>query len=154
VGEHSPPAAGRPGSGPHRRVIPKGSTSPFVSDFGQDKAAKNPPDFLLWVHQGDNYGFPQCNRTKAKACRGFTKPFMRFSPHTDVGGLAIIGNRLYISEFGFTKLHPPAVVSMPLSGGKITTVLKGFVAPVIGLGAHGGWLYVGELTGQVFRIKA
>ena len=66
------------------------SSSPFVSDLGQDSGAKNPPDFLLRVRRGQAYGFPQCNWTKAKACKGF---------------------------------------------------------------AHRGWLHVGELTGQVFRIK-
>jgi glucose/arabinose dehydrogenase len=138
---------------PWQMVFTKGSSSPLVSDFGQDSAAKNPPDFLLRVKQGDNYGFPKCNWTHAKACSGFAKPFKFFSPHTDVGGLAIAGSRLYMSEFGFTKLHPPLVVSMPLGGGTVKTLLKGFVAPVIGLGENGGWIYVGELTGQVFRVK-
>ena len=44
------------------------------------------------------------------------------------------------------------VLSMPLGGGTAKPVVKGFVAPVVGLGAHGGSLYVGELTGQVFRV--
>ncbi|HET8979381.1 MAG TPA: hypothetical protein VFN87_14555 [Solirubrobacteraceae bacterium] len=42
---------------------------------------------------------------------------------------------------------------MPLTGGALKRVLTGFVAPVVGLGAHGGRLYVGELTGQVFSVK-
>jgi glucose/arabinose dehydrogenase len=138
---------------PWQMVFTKGSSSPLVSDFGQDSGAKNPPDFLLRVKQDDNYGFPKCNWTQSKACSGFAKPFKFFSPHTDVGGLAIAGSRLYMSEFGFTKVHPPLVVSMPLGGGAVKTLLKGFVAPVIGLGANDGWIYVGELTGQVFRVK-
>jgi hypothetical protein len=31
-------------------------------------------------------------------------------------------------------------------------LLTGFVAPVVGLGLHHGYVYVGELTGQVFRV--
>jgi hypothetical protein len=31
-------------------------------------------------------------------------------------------------------------------------VVKGFVAPTVGLGVHGQSLYVGELTGQVFKV--
>jgi hypothetical protein len=72
-------------------------------------------------------------------------------------GLAIIGNKLYMTSFA--GLHATAkstggeVLSMPLSGGKVTPVLTGFVAPTVGLGAHGNTLYVGELTGQVFSVQ-
>jgi hypothetical protein len=125
------------------------SKSPFVSDLGQDTGATNPPDFLLKVKQGDDYGFPQCNWTIKKNCRGFAKPFKLFSPHTDVMGLAIIGKRLYMSEFGKQQ-----VVSMPLHGGAVTPLLTGFVAPIVGLAAKDGFIYVGELTGQIFRVKA
>ncbi|HZE04353.1 MAG TPA: hypothetical protein VE127_03950, partial [Solirubrobacteraceae bacterium] len=131
------------------------SRSPFVSDLGQDKGAKNPPDFILRVHAGDNYGFPHCNRTKAAKCRGYTRPFHRLSPHTDAMGLAIIGKRLYLTSFMGASGKGPggAVYSMPLTGGALKPVLTGFVAPVVGLGAHAGRLYVGELTGQVFSVK-
>jgi glucose/arabinose dehydrogenase len=132
---------------PWQFAFPAGTSSPFVSNLGQDKGSKNPPDFLLRVRQGDNYGFPKCNWTNTQACRKFAVPFKQFSPHTDVMGLAIVGKRLYMSEFS------GKVVSMPLSGGPVKTLLKGFVAPTVGLGSHAGWVYVGELTGQVFRVK-
>jgi hypothetical protein len=38
-------------------------------------------------------------------------------------------------------------------GGKPKTLVTGFVAPVVGLGVHAGYVYIGELTGQVFRVK-
>jgi glucose/arabinose dehydrogenase len=138
---------------PWQMAFPKGSSDPFVSALGQDKGAKNPPDFVLRVHQGDDFGFPKCNWTKPSACRGFAKPFKMFSPHTDVMGLGIIGNRLYMSEFLGNKGQSGLVVSMPLHGGKPKTLLTGFVAPVVGLGVDRGYVYVGELTGQVFRLK-
>ena len=138
---------------PWQMVFPKGSSSPFVSDLGQDKGAKNPPDFVLRVHQGDDYGFPKCNWTKKSACKGFAKPFKMFSSHTDVFGLGIIGKTLYLSEGGFQPPLPAQVVSMPLTGGKPKVLLNGFAGPIVGLGAHAGWVYVGELTGQVFRVK-
>lgn len=125
------------------------SSSPFVSDLGQDSGVKNPPDFLLKVKQGDDYGFPHCNWVKKSACKGFASPYKLFAPHTSVMGLAIIGKRLYMSEFGAQR-----VVSMPLTGGAVTPLLTGFVAPIVGLAAHGGDIYVGELTGQIFRVKA
>jgi glucose/arabinose dehydrogenase len=138
---------------PWQMVFPNNSSAPLVSDLGQDMGAKNPPDFVLRVNQGDNFGFPNCNWTKTKACKGFAKPFKLFSPHTDVMGLGIIGKTLYMSEFVGNKGASGLVVSMPLSGGTPKTLLTGFVAPVVGLGVHGGWVYVGELTGQVFRVR-
>jgi glucose/arabinose dehydrogenase len=125
--------------------------NPFVSDLGQDAPQGiNPPDFVLRVHPGQDYGFPRCNWIKPRACRGFARPFKFFKPHTDVMGLAIVGNRLYMSEFGGDK--PGKVVSMSLRGGKVTTVVSGLSAPFVGLAAHGRNLYIGELTGRVFRI--
>jgi glucose/arabinose dehydrogenase len=139
---------------PWQIAFPAGSSSPFVSDLGQDAGAANPPDFLLKVNKGDNYGFPKCNWLKKSACKHFTKPFKFFSPHTDVMGIGIIGKTVYLSEFLGDKGQSGLVVSMPVKGGKPKTLLKGFVAPVVGLGVDSGYVYVGELTGQVFRVKA
>ena len=61
--------------------------------------ATNPPDFVLHVHAGDNYGFPKCNHTVAKNCRGFTEPFRRFGPHTDLMGIAVHCGTLYLTFF-------------------------------------------------------
>jgi glucose/arabinose dehydrogenase len=138
---------------PWQMVFPKGSNSPFVSDLGQDKGAKNPPDFVLRVHQGDNFGFPKCNWTAPKTCSGFAKPFSVFAPHTDVMGLVLTGNKLYMSEFLGDRGKAGLVQYMPSKGGKPKTLLHGFVAPIVGLGYDGSFLYVGELTGQVFRVK-
>jgi glucose/arabinose dehydrogenase len=140
---------------PWQMAFPKGSSSPFVSDLGQDSGAKNPPDFILRVHQGDNYGFPSCNWTSASKCKGYAKPFQKFGPHTDVMGMVIIGSRLYVTSFLGVGAKGPGgeVLSMPLKGGKLKPLLTGFVAPTVGLGGNNGWLYVGELTGQVFRVK-
>ena len=142
---------------PWQIAFAAGSDSPFVSDLGQDKPTKlNPPDFVLKVHQGDNYGFPQCTQLVAANCTSYAKPFKVFPPHSDIMGVAIIDKTLYMTSF--VGLHPTAkshggeVLSMPLSGGDITPVLTGFVAPTVGLGAHGNTLYVGETTGQVFSV--
>jgi glucose/arabinose dehydrogenase len=137
---------------PWQFAFEKGSSDPFVSDLGQDSGAKNPPDFLLKVHKGDNYGFPQCNQTNAKKCKGFTKPFKQFAPHTDIMGLAIIGKTLYMTSFVGNAGKAGEVLSMPLKGGKVKTVATGQVAPIVGLGASGGSLYVGELTGRIFKV--
>ena len=137
---------------PWQFAFANGSSSPFVSALGQDKGAKNPPDFVLKVKQGDNYGFPKCNWIDKSKCKGFTKPWMFFPPHTDIMGLAIIGQRLYMTSFAGPS-GGGTVYSMPLKGGKYSPVVTGFVAPTVGLGVHKGTLYVGELTGQVFSVK-
>ena len=137
---------------PWQFAFEKGSSDPFVSDLGEDSGpAKNPPDFVLKVHKGDNYGFPKCTRTNAAKCKGFTKPFKKFAPHTDIMGLSIIGKTLYMTSFIGNKGNGE-VLSMPLKGGPVKTVVKGLVAPFVGLGGNGGSLYVGELTGRVFKV--
>jgi glucose/arabinose dehydrogenase len=145
---------------PWQMAFPSGSDSPFVSDFGQDSAAKNPPDFLLRVTAGQNYGFPECNWTSATACAGYAKPFKTFAPHTDVGGVAIVGDNLYLSEFGFAApLRPPGVVSLPLSGGGSPTTLVRLPqeAVIVGLAANGDYLYFGIKTkaggGMAYRVQ-
>ncbi len=142
---------------PWQMVFPTGSTEPLVSDLGQDSDAVNPPDFLLKVAKGDHFGFPKCNWTTATAtaCKGATKPFKMFAPHTDIMGLAALGKTLYMTSFTGPGGKGPGglVYSMPLKGGAYKPLVSGFVAPVVGLGLNGSWLYIGELTGQVFRIK-
>jgi glucose/arabinose dehydrogenase len=140
---------------PWQMAFAPGSRNPLVSDLGQNSGVKNPPVFVLKVHDGDNFGFPGCNHTVAAKCKGFAKPFKLFPPHTDIMGMAIIGKTLYMTSFVGTKGQGPGgeVVSMPLKGGPLTPVLTGFVAPTVGLGQNAGTLYVGELTGQVFSVK-
>ena len=62
------------------------------------------------------------NWTSSAACKGFAKPFQTFKPHTDIMGMAIIGNRLYMTSFLSTtpKSHGGEVVSMSLKGGPLT----------------------------------
>ena len=77
------------------------------------------------------------------------------APHTDIMGLAIVGSHLYMTSFLGPHGKGPGgeVLSMPLGGGSAKPLVTGFVAPVVGLGEKDGWLYIGELTGQVFRLK-
>ncbi|MGI8714247.1 MAG: PQQ-dependent sugar dehydrogenase [Solirubrobacteraceae bacterium] len=137
---------------PWQLAFPSGSSSPLVSDLGQDSGAKNPPDFVLRVRLGDNYGFPKCNRTAASKCKGFTQPFRAFAPHTNIMGMAIIGKTLYMTSFLGSTGKAGEVFSMPLTGGPLKPVVTGFVAPTVGLGTNGRSLYIGELTGQVFSV--
>jgi hypothetical protein len=146
---------------PWQIAFPPNASSFYVSDLGQDQDATNPPDFLLQVSlAGDRFGFPGCNWTVVASCQNFVTPYLFFPPHTDPGGLAITGHRLYISEFGFVR--PAEVVSVGLGGYHQRVELSKF-APghaAISLGSHNGWVYVGTTAvsasnlGAVYRFKA
>jgi len=137
---------------PWQIAFARGDTRPYVTDLGQDADATNPPDFVLHVRRGDNYGFPTCNWTSKAACAGFATPFRLFAPHSDVGGIAIAGRTMYLSEFGMGG-RPPQVVALSLHGHRdATPAVTGFPAPIVGLGAHDGWLYVGSLNGLIYRV--
>lgn len=159
---------------PWQIAFPAGSSSPLVTDLGPDTGNVNPPDLLLRVSAGDNFGFPKCDwqstgsgKGKGKGnktpnqCKGFTKPLTMFAPHTDPGGIGIIGSTVYLSEFGFALL-PAKVVSLPLSGHGTPTTLVNGTGAIIGLGTHRGYVYFGQTymstsgptaPAQIFRVK-
>jgi hypothetical protein len=134
---------------PWQMVFRGDSLAPFVSDLGPDDHYNDPPDYVLRVRAGQNYGFPTC-----VVCSSTPTPFKAFAPHTDIMGLAIIGNKLYMSSFlGAGGTGPGGqILRMSLTTKKVETYVTGFVAPVVGLGSHKRTLYIGELTGQAFQV--
>ena len=140
---------------PWQMAFPAGSNAPFVTDLGQDAGATNPPDFILRVHAGDDYGFPVCNHTVPANCQGFAEPFRSFRPHTDLMGIAVRRGTLYLTSFLGRGGKGPggAVFTLGPNSHVLKPLLKRFVAPTVGLGLHNGYVYVGELTGQVFRVR-
>ncbi len=141
---------------PWQMAFAPGSSSPFASDLGQDSGATNPPDFILRVKKGQNYGFPKCNHTKGSPCKGFAKPFKTLSPHWDPMGIAVIGKKLYVGSFLGTNGSGGALYVMPTKGGKLQPVVTGFPAATDALAAHSGALYVGGSTqagaGVVYKV--
>jgi glucose/arabinose dehydrogenase len=145
---------------PWQFAFAHGSSAPFVSDLGQDgpkKVAKaGPPDFLLKVHRGDNYGFPKCNHTPLGSCKGFSKPFKMFTPHTDVMGLAVIGKTLYFGSFLGHSGEAGSLYKMSIKGGKVKPVVTNFPLATDALAAHDGYLYVGgsgKTGGAIYQVK-
>jgi glucose/arabinose dehydrogenase len=140
---------------PWQIAFAAGSNSPYVTDLGQDGGSKNPPDFILHVKAGQDYGFPTCNYSGSTDCRGYAWPFRTYRPHTDLMGIAAAGSTLYLTSFAGPNGRGPGgdVYSLALDGNSLKPLIFGFVAPVVGLGLHDGYVYVGELTGQVFRLK-
>jgi glucose/arabinose dehydrogenase len=144
---------------PWQMAFAPGSSSPFVSDLGQDgpKSVKNPPDFVLKVSQGQNYGFPTCNHTAGSPCSSDADPFGTFIPHSSIMGVAVNGGKLYLGSFvGMGGHGGGAVYSMPVGGGQPKPVVTGLKLATDALAAHGGDLYVGGSTnkgGFVYRVK-
>ncbi|HWD65409.1 MAG TPA: hypothetical protein VG405_09565 [Solirubrobacteraceae bacterium] len=156
---------------PWQMVFPSGSSSPIVTDFGSNGVTSNPnpPDLLLKVKSGDNFGFPTCDWTQttkghgknkkttvSKKCNPYTSPLTWLAPHTDPGGIGIIGQTMYFSEFGFAGAAaglPPAVASLPVSGKGTPKRLVTGAVPIIGLKTHSGSVYFGDLAGRVYRVK-
>jgi glucose/arabinose dehydrogenase len=135
-------------------AFPQGSSNPFVSDDGQDfPDSVHAPDLIVRVHQGANFGYPNCNWSAGSPCDGFTQPVDFLPAHSSPSGIGIIGHSLYAALFTGIGASGPGVVSVPLSGGTVTPILTGFVAPVVGLSTHGGSVYVGDLTGSVYSVK-
>lgn len=134
------------------------SSSPFVSDLGQDTDATDPPDFILKVKAGQNYGFPKCNHTKGSKCKHFAKPFRTLKPHFDPMGIAVIGKKLYIGSYfnGNATLGEGALYTMSVKGGRLKPLVTGFPLATDALAAHDGKLYVGGTGangGEVYQVK-
>ncbi len=154
---------------PWQMVFPTGSSSPIVTDLGAntEPSNPNPPDLLLKVSAGDNFGFPTCDWTQtgskgkgkkpkvSNKCKPFTSPLTWLAPHTDPGGIGIIGKTMYFSEFGFSgePALPPAVASLPLSGQGTPKMIVTGAVPIIGMNTHASSVYFGDLAGRVYRVK-
>jgi hypothetical protein len=136
---------------PWQPVIVAGHSGPLVADLGQENLGKKRPlDRIVEIRKGADFGFPACP-AKPAACQKYEKPFATFPAHSSPMGLAGIRSKLYVALFnGLGK--GPAVVAMPLSGGRYSPALVGFAAPVVALGARGGRLYAGDLTGTIYSF--
>jgi glucose/arabinose dehydrogenase len=137
---------------PFQMAFPPRSSAPFVSVLGQDQDPENPPDYIVRIRPGENFGFPGCNWITPAPCRGFTRPLALLPPHASPMGLGVFRARLYMALYGGVGAGPE-VASMPLAGGRLRPLLIGFAQPIVALGIHGDQLFVGELNGQIFRIR-
>lgn len=139
---------------PFQLDFPRGSKYPYVTVLGQDKG-KAPRDEVVVAKPGQNYGFPTCTwilPKQKKQCKRFDKPAIFLPPHSSPMGIGSIGKTLYVSLFGGTG-KGPEVVAMSKRGHR-RPFLTGFVAPVIALGVNKGSVYVGDLTGSIYKVAA
>lgn len=139
---------------PFQLNFPKGSKYPYVTVLSEDKGDV-PNDEIVVAEPGQNYGFPDCAwilPKQEKACEGFDEPAIFLPPHSSPMGIGSIGKTLYVSLFGGTG-KGPEVVEMSEKG-QPRPLLTGFAAPVIALGINKGSIYVGDLTGSIYKVAA
>jgi glucose/arabinose dehydrogenase len=137
---------------PWQLTFVKGIPDPFVSVLA-DERTPTPPDWIVNAKPGEDYGYPTCTQAQKKPCRGFAKPVALLDNHASPMGISPIGQTLYVALFGGLG-QGPVVVSMNTAGKQIKTFLSGYVAPVLAVGTRRGYVYTGDLTGAIYRVKA
>jgi glucose/arabinose dehydrogenase len=143
---------------PFQLAFPQGSKYPYVTSLSQDKGkGSNSNDAIMVAKPGDDFGFPTCTwltaqMKKGGSCEGFDEPAIFLPPHASPMGIGSIGKTLYVSLFGGTG-KGPEVVEMSEKG-QPQPFLTGFAAPVIALGVSNGSIYVGDLTGSIYKVAA
>src|SRR5262245_20947820 len=137
---------------PWQPLFLPGHALPLVSDLNQDDLGPHrPPDYLLAIERGANYGFPACPATP-KTCANYSRPLVVFPAHSSPMGLGYLSGKLYVALYGGLG-KGPVVVSMSPRGGRPTPFLSGFPAPVIALGTAGRDLYAGDQSGVIYRVR-
>lgn len=148
---------------PWQMVFAKGEKSPIVSVLGPDggPAAATSPDLLIKAKPKSNFGFASCTWAATQDCKGFTKPLRKFAPvpNSEGGtsqpspmGLAVKGKKLYVALFNGLGTGPE-IVTTGTKGGALKPFMTGYVAPVLSVAVHNGYVYTGDLTGTIYRVK-
>ena len=138
---------------PWQLTFVQGNPNPFVSSLA-DEREPTPPDWIVNAKPGDNYGYPTCTQASKNDCKGFAKPIALLANHASPMGISPIGQTLYVALFGGLEPEKPVVVSVPVAGGTPTPFLTGFVAPVVALNTNASFVYVGDVTGSLYRVQA
>jgi len=148
---------------PWMMTFAPGIKDPFVSVLGPDQPAGNgAPDLIVKARPGADFGFPSCTWLTEAACDGLTEPLVRLEaqpgPKDSLNqqspmGIGAIGSKLYVALFSGTAEAGPQVMRMKTDGSGIKPFLTGFVAPVLSVSTHKGFVYAGDLTGSIYKVR-
>jgi glucose/arabinose dehydrogenase len=137
---------------PWQLTFVQNHANPFVSVLA-DESTPTPPDWIVNAKPGQDYGYPTCTQLTKPPCQGFAKPIALLDDHASPMGISPIGQTLYVALFSGLG-QGPVVVSMNTAGKQVTPFLSGYVAPVLAVGTRSGFVYTGDLTGTIYRVKA
>ena len=143
---------------PWMMTFAPGVKDPFVSVLGQDLPANNgAPDLIVKAKAGADFGFPECNWLNEETCGEFSEPLVRLEtvpgPKDSLNqlspmGIGAIGQRLYVALFSGMQ-----VATLKTDGSGFKPFMTGFVAPVLSVATHKGSVYVGDLTGSIYKVR-
>ena len=77
---------------------------------------------------------------------------MRLRPHASPTGLAGRGTTIYAAFFGGTTKQGPEIRAYTAQG-RVSKQLVRSAVPVIGVGLQGPWLYFGDVSGSIYRVR-
>jgi glucose/arabinose dehydrogenase len=143
---------------PWMMTFAPGVKDPFVSVLGPDQPLNNgAPDLIVKAKPGSDFGFPECTWLQITTCDGKDEPLVTLAaqPGEDGSlsqqspmGIGAIGKRLYVALF--TGMQ---VKTLKTDGSGVKPFMTGFVAPVLSVATHKGSVYVGDLTGSIYKVK-
>lgn len=142
---------------PWMMAFAKGEKSPIVSNLAQDlPEGTTAPDLLAKATPGSNFGFPKCNWAVKSACKKFTKPLLTI-PKGGGGaaspmGIAADGRKLYVALFGGLG-QGPGIATTNASGAPLKPFFFRMGPPVLSAALHNGYLYFGDLSATISRVK-
>lgn len=140
-------------------------TSDLFATMNQrdDLGAATPGDWLSLVHEGQDWGFPDCYEQGGAVCAGVPKPTAMLDKHAAVGGVAIvtgqlgarIGTSAIVPEWNVAKVQRVALRSSGSNyKASVTPFLTGMANPLAIALAPDGSLLVGDwATGTIYRIS-
>lgn len=130
----------------------QGDPVPYLGvESGDGKT--NPPDFLVHAVRGSDFGFPDCEwaTDQTGACARKSKPAVMFPPHASPTGLVGRGSTIFAAFFGGTTKQGPELRALKADGSS-TQIVRSPV-PLIGVGLSGPWLYFGDVSGSIYRVR-
>ncbi|MDQ2700981.1 MAG: hypothetical protein M3Y23_06600 [Actinomycetota bacterium] len=144
---------------PWQMTFAKGEKSPIVSNLSQETPEGNSaPDFLARATPGSNFGFPTCSWEVTSPCQDFTDPLVFFAktppaPSPSPMGISARGKKLFVALFNGLPGQGPGIVTLNSNGTGVKPFLGGYVAPVLSVAHHKGFVYTGDLTGTIYRVE-
>ena len=126
-------------------------------DLGEDE----PAEAVVVLRRGADYGWPDCwpswsLRRLQGDCAGVTPPLAYLEPHSSANGMAFLGGRLYVAEWGQYLSHRRGrkVVSIDPRRGRVSAFADGFDHPLALVADGPGALLVADWgRGVVYRLS-